>query len=304
MTLSATFEYLIFAVYFGIITIKGLVSVDSYFTNLSSYQNMKSSITSIIGIWAELKNNNYIADICFEFKNIGIKKHNALIPDKGTKINTIEFKNVSFCYPNQNEYVLKNISFKLNKGDKAIIIGHNGSGKSTIFKLILGLYTPTEGEILINDINLKKIDLNSYISRIECMLQDSPVYPFTIKDFFNDVSISANDKIFEEFGIKDFINNLPKTLNTPITSQIYNNGVEISGGQFQKIKIIKFLKSEKSLKLIDEPTNNLDSTSKEIFYNKIFNDNSENIKLIISHDFVDLDKFDKVLILEKGCLIS
>lgn len=152
----------------------------------------------------------------------------------------VEFKNVSFQYPNADAYALKHVNLKFKVGEKLAVVGMNGSGKTTFIKLMCRLYDPTEGEILLNGVNIKKYDYNEYTSIFSVVFQDFRLFSFSLGQ---NVSASASydeDKVIEclkKAGFAERLNSLPNKLSTFLYKDIDADGVEISGGEAQKLAL-------------------------------------------------------------------
>lgn len=183
----------------------------------------------------------------------------------------VEFKNVSFQYPNADAYALKHVNLKFKVGEKLAVVGMNGSGKTTFIKLMCRLYDPTEGEILLNGVNIKKYDYNEYTSIFSVVFQDFRLFSFSLGQ---NVSASASydeDKVIEclkKAGFAERINSLPNKLNTFLYKDIDADGVEISGGEAQKLALARALYKNAPFIILDEPTAALDPISEYEVYSK------------------------------------
>lgn len=198
----------------------------------------------------------------------------------------IEFKNVSFRYPGSNNYSLKNINHKINNGEHLAVVGRNGSGKTTFIKLMCRLYDVTEGEILINGVNIKDYTEESINRLYSVVFQDFQMFSLPVSD-----NISADKKYdrkrmldcLEQANIKDRILNMPNKENSYLYKDIDKTGVEISGGEAQKLALARALYKNSPVVILDEPTAALDPVAENEIYNR-FNSFVENKTAIyISH---------------------
>ena len=198
----------------------------------------------------------------------------------------IEFKNVSFKYPGSNNYSLKNINLKINNGEHLAVVGRNGSGKTTFIKLMCRLYDVTEGEILINGVNIKDYTEESINRLYSVVFQDFQMFSLPVSD-----NISADKKYdrermldcLEQANIKDRILNMPNKENSYLYKDIDKTGVEISGGEAQKLALARALYKNSPVVILDEPTAALDPVAENEIYNR-FNSFVENKTAIyISH---------------------
>lgn len=227
----------------------------------------------------------------------------------GNNIESIEFKNVSFKYPNKKEYALYNVSFKINKGDVVALVGENGSGKSTLVKLITRLYEPTSGEIRINDKSVKKIAKKELRKNIGVVFQDYNKYEMTLKEniFFGDLEKKDNNKeILEccEMGqVNTFIDKLPKGLDSQL-GLWFTDGSQLSGGQWQKISIARAFFRKSPVYILDEPSSALDPKAENELFNKLATLVNDKIGMFITHRFVNTSFANKIIVLDNGKLVE
>ena len=221
-----------------------------------------------------------------------------------TKEKNITFNNVSFKYLNSKSDVIKNCSFKIPHSKKVALVGHSGSGKTSLLNLIPRFYDPYKGTININNTNIKKIKINELRNLISLVSQDIVLFDGSIK--FN-ILYGSNDKNDEEIisaikdsGCSEFISKLPMGINT----QIGENGVKLSGGQRQRIAIARaFLKNSPFL-LLDEATSSLDSISEEKIQKALRSLMIGRTSLVIAHRLSTIKDADKILVVEKGKILD
>jgi ABC-type multidrug transport system fused ATPase/permease subunit len=218
-------------------------------------------------------------------------------------IKTIRFENVSFKYPKSETLVLDNISFSINEGEKISVVGLNGAGKTTLVKLLCRLYEPTSGNIYINDINIFDYDYASYIDKISAVFQDYKLFDFSIKDNIittNKVDDEKLMRIIDEVGLKEKIDSLPKGIESNLNKNFDLDGVELSGGQAQKVAIARSLYKDASLIILDEPTSALDPISEADIYNNFNNMVKDKTAIYISHRMSSSVFCDRILVIEGG----
>lgn len=218
---------------------------------------------------------------------------------------TIEFRNVSFSYPLSSTKVLENLSFTIKEREKVAIVGVNGAGKSTIVSLILGLYKPTEGEILINGMDAKYIDLNERYKAFATVLQN--VEPLAVSLAEN---VSGTDKnidrkkvidSLEKAGLSYKLDQLPKGIDTQMTRNIYEDGTLFSGGENQKLAIARAIYRENSKAMImDEPTAALDALAEEKIYRDLEKISQGKTLIFISHRLASTRFCDRIMLLDGG----
>jgi ATP-binding cassette subfamily B protein len=217
----------------------------------------------------------------------------------------IEFKNVSFCYPDKETPTLKNLNFTLVAGEKTALVGHNGAGKTTLIRLLTRVYDPTEGEILINGINLKDIKMVDWRKAIAVMQQDYASYNLTLKE---SIAISRPDEPIDMdlveraaklSGVDDFVADFPKGYDQLIWKG-FQDGVELSKGQHQRIAVARTFYRDSLVAILDEPTAAIDAIAEEKIFNAIETEMEGKSIVLISHRFSTVKNADKIIFLEHG----
>lgn len=224
-----------------------------------------------------------------------------------SEFETLEFRNVSFSY--KNEETIKNLSFTINKGDIVALVGHNGAGKTTIIKLLLRLYDPNSGEILLNGHNIKEYNLKAYRNMFATTFQDFCMFAMTVKEnvlmgrtFDNEDEITI--KALKRAGIYDKISTLPDGINTMMTKEFDEDGIVLSGGQHQKLAVARTFAKESPIKIFDEPSSALDPIAEYELFKNILKEGRTHTMVFISHRLSSVKNCDKVFMLEKGQIIE
>ena len=223
------------------------------------------------------------------------------------EIHSIEFKNISFKYPGSDKYVLKNISFEINGGEKISIVGLNGAGKTTLIKLLCRLYKPSSGEIFVNGHNIYDYEYKSYMEKIAIIFQDYKLFAFTIGENITCEEYSEDKNIMElieEVGLKEKINSLPKGLNSLMGKSYDNEGIELSGGEEQKVAIARALYKDAPLIILDEPTSALDPLAEAEIYEHFNTMVQGKTAIYISHRMSSSTFSDKILLIENGEVVD
>jgi len=215
----------------------------------------------------------------------------------------IEFKNVSFTYPNTDKQILDDISFTINPAESVGIIGANGSGKTTIEKLMLGLYEPTEGSILIDGIDIKQIDPADLRRNISYVPQDVILFKGTLKDNIILRSPDATDtnilRVSKLSGVSSFADIHPMGYDMPIGER----GDGLSGGQKQAICVARAFIHEAPIILLDEPTNSMDSTNENAFITSMKIYTKDKTTILISHKNTLLNITQRLILMDKGKIV-
>lgn len=219
----------------------------------------------------------------------------------------VEFRNVSFRYPNTDTYVLRHVNLKFKVGEKLAVVGMNGAGKTTFIKLMCRLYDPTEGEILLNGVNIKKYDYNEYMSIFSVVFQDFRLFSFSLGQ---NVSASASydrEKMIEclkKAGFAERLNSLPNDLDTFLYKDIDADGVEISGGEAQKLALARALYKNTPFIILDEPTAALDPISEYEVYSKFNEIAGTKTAIYISHRLASCRFCDKIAVFHEGEIVQ
>lgn len=219
----------------------------------------------------------------------------------------VEFKNVSFRYPNCETYALKNVNLKINSGEHYAIVGKNGSGKTTFIKLLCRLYDVSEGAIYINGTNIKEYTKDSIIRLYSAVFQDYKIFSLTVAQ-----NIAASDDYdkaklydsFEKADIKERILKMANKENTYLYKDLDENGLEISGGEAQKLALTRALYKDAPIVILDEPTASMDPIAESSVYSK-FNSFVENKTAIyISHRLSSCAFCDNIAVFDKAELVE
>lgn len=227
--------------------------------------------------------------------------------DTSVDFQSVEFKNVSFGYEGRSERALQDINITINAGDKISVVGCNGSGKSTFIKLLLGLYRPTEGQILVNGIDVNNWNTEDLRKLFSPVFQDYGVFGYTISD---NVAMSENIdnkslcEALEKAGVLDKINSLAEGKDTYIGRRISENGVELSGGERQKIALARAFYKDAPMLILDEPTAALSPKAEHDLYEHVWNMSKEKTVLFISHRLSSCKEANVIFTFDRGRLIE
>lgn len=240
-----------------------------------------------------------------ECENTSDENGKELFKDK--EINSIEFRNVSFTYPQAEESTIRNVSFTVNKGENIAIVGENGAGKTTIVKLLCGLYQASEGSISVNGKSNSDFDLKSYFNLFSPVFQDYYFLPMTIAQNIAVTKDYDRDRLYDAFdkaGILDKINSLENKENTYMVRDVYKDAVDFSGGEKQKLLLAKAIYKNAPVLILDEPTAALDPIAENELYLK-YNDMTENkISFFISHRLSSTRFCDRIFFLSDGEIVE
>lgn len=220
---------------------------------------------------------------------------------------TLELRNVSFKYKDNERYVLRNVSMTIRKGEKLALVGENGAGKSTLIKLIMRLYDVTEGEILFGGVDIRKLNTKAYREKIGAVFQDFQIYGASLAENVKTGFVAESDssKIVEALERADFgskLATLEKGIDTELTKEFSEDGTMLSGGEGQKAAIARMFMRDMPIAILDEPSSALDPIA-EYRLNKSMLDNAENQAVIlISHRLSTTKDADRIILLENGSI--
>ena len=271
------------------------------------YSSVNTLNNGISGIIYSLK--KYYQDCVYQENFIDLMEIDTVFKDGNKtieKIETIEFKNVSFKYPRTDKYVLKDLSFKIDSKQKISLVGLNGSGKTTIIKLICRFFEVKEGEILINGKNINLYKYDDYLKCLAVVFQDFKVISFTIKS--NIAIVDENQEklydVLKRSQVLDKVLELPNKEKTYINKWFDKKGVEFSGGEMQKFALARALYKEADLVVLDEPTSALDPISEAEIYYRFSDVVGEKLTLFISHRLSSCIFSDKILVLDGNKIVE
>lgn len=279
----------------------------SYFAvSISAISIFKNLLVSTIGSYNEINNDYEFMKYYKDFVCLNdYEEHEGLSLDS---VESIEFINVSFKYPNSDALILKNVNFRITKGQKVAIIGQNGSGKTTLTNLILGFYKPTEGQILVNGIELSKYDRASYLNKVSGISQNFKLFSMSIKDNITYMPDEIHDDKYNEAlklsNLEKLISQLKYNDNTCLYKYYDKEGINLSGGEMQKVAFARAIyKKEVDLFIFDEPTSSMDAISEVNLYKNYLKIIGNGIGLFVSHRISCVSICDNVLYLENGNVI-
>jgi ABC-type multidrug transport system fused ATPase/permease subunit len=312
---SLTFSHLLavggfaWAMYIIVIDVaSGLIPVGNMVFMFGVLASMRGSITSLMRTLARQYEEHLLVKDIMEFFNTEPILYRAKNPVKlGLELPPeIIFENVSFRYANQNsgQWTLQNINLTFKPGEKIGLVGNNGTGKSTLTKLLCRVYDPTEGKITVNGIDLREVDINEWWSYLGVMLQDYSNYDFTTKQAIavgrtdRDLDIDDVKRAAEISQAKGFIEGWKEKYDTPIGVEF--DGVEPSKGQRQKLSIAKTVYRDPLIMVLDEPTASVDAESEAKIFDSLESLPKSLTAILISHDFSTISECGAIFVLENG----
>ena len=264
--------------------------------------------------FANLRDASHQFNDYHEFMNQkDVFEHNDTVVKSGNDVKcdapSIEFQNVSFTYEGSEKPVLTNVSFKIKADEKIALVGNNGAGKTTIVKLLCGLYTPTSGQILIDGKNINDIGLENYQDMISVLFQDTSPIALSIAENVcgcepEDVDRKKLHDCLEKAGLLAKVNTLNKKEETYITQTLDEKGVLLSGGETQKLLLAKAMYKDGPILILDEPTSALDPIAESRIYEEYNQMADKKTAVFISHRLASTKFCDRILFLDGGKIVE
>ena len=228
-----------------------------------------------------------------------------LSPKRGVP-HTLELCGVSFRYPGAEQYVLSDVNLKIDSSDSVVLVGLNGAGKTTLIKLLTRLYDPTEGTIYLDGVDIRKYSPEEYYDLFGIIFQDFGKYAESAKENirYGDVAREYTEEDIERAaraaGADEFIRELPDGYNTPLTRMFEENGVELSGGQWQKLSVARAFFKESDILVLDEPTASLDPIAEQAVFDRYSELSRGKISVFVSHKLSSAVSATKIVVLDGG----
>ena len=270
---------------------------------------MAVNIAALTEMLGELKTNSIYVDQAFKFLDIPNSMYQGSLTTekRSDRQYEVEFKNVSFKYPGSENWALKNVSMKFKVGKRLAIVGENGSGKTTFIKLLCRLYDPQEGQILLNGIDIRKYNYRDYMDVFSIVFQDFQLISQPLGANVAGSSTYDEAKVCKaliDAGFGDRLETMPNGLNTQLYKDFTENGVEISGGEAQKIAIARAIYKDAPFIILDEPTAALDPIAEAEIYSKFNDISGDKTAIYISHRLSSCKFCDEIAVFHEGGIIQ
>ena len=303
--LTTGFSYLTVCFYCTL----GAFPVGSVIKYVSYLGRVTGSIETLLDLFIRIaENEKFLADYLafFDIPN-DMYQGSLAVEKRSDKQFDITFQNVSFRYAGSSDPALKDINLNLRSGERLAVVGMNGSGKTTFVKLLCRLYDPTEGEILMNDFNIRKYDYRQYLDLFSVVFQD---YSLLAVPLGNNVSCAASwnqekaEELLEEVGFGKRYREMPRGLETPVYKNFDSDGVELSGGEAQKIALARALYRDTPFIILDEPTAALDPVAEAEIYARFDEIVGDKTAIYISHRLSSCKLCDRILVFHEGRIVQ
>lgn len=293
--------------FIGLKGLIGLFSIGSLVCYTGSFMQVVQGVTAIANTTGQIPQIIPTLDYYFDILHTESgKQAGTLLPQMDTPV-SIEFRNVSFKYPESETYALKNFSIKLENGEKLAVVGRNGSGKTTFIKLLCRLYDPQEGEILLNGVNIREYDDAAYRQLFSVVFQDFSMFSFPLAQNVSVVDTYEEARVWaclEEAGIADDVRGMEQQLDTYLYKDVEETGVEISGGEAQKLALARALYKNAPFIVLDEPTAALDPIAEYEIYSKFNRLVGDKTAIYISHRLSSCRFCKHIAVFQQGELVQ
>lgn len=293
-------------VFIGVKCNFGLFDIGSLVMYCGAFMQIINGVMQIANTLGKLAEILPLARIYFEIiESTDNKEYGTAEFDSNTF--EIEFKNVSFKYPNTESCALQNINLKIKNGEHLAVVGRNGSGKTTFIKLMCRLYDVTDGEILINGINIKEYSKDSIVKLYSVVFQDFQMFSIPLKDNVCACEEYDRDRLYnclDNSNVLDRVEQLPEKENTYLYKDIDENGVEISGGEAQKLALARALYKDSPVVILDEPTAALDPVAENEIYNRFNSFVDNKTAIYISHRLSSCVFCSHIAVFDKSHLVE
>ncbi len=284
--------------------IVGTITVGSFTMFINAANEFYSTIVTLLELYVQLKSTS----LSFEqYRNVMELPETMRQTGYITEVNlqeppSIEFKNVSFRYPGREEYALRNVNLLFRPSELAAIVGENGAGKTTFVKLVTRLYDPTEGEIRLNGRDIRGYDYDEYMKLFSPVFQDYKLFAYSIAEniAFDRYDASRYEDAVRKAGIWERIQRLPNRQETFLKKELENSGVELSGGEKQKIAIARAIYKNAPVAILDEPTASMDAIAEREIYDQFVQFSANKTTFFISHRMGSTRFCDHIIVLEQG----
>ncbi len=284
----------------------GLGAVTRYAASITKVSGGVSGLLATLG---DMRNNaSFLAQV-FEFLDIpnNMYQGSLTIEKRRDRKYEVEFRNVSFKYPGSENYALRNVNMKFEIGKRLAVVGMNGSGKTTFIKLLCRLYDPTEGEILLNGIDIRKYNYNEYMMIFSIVFQDFRLFALKLGENVATRVDYDGERVMDSLGKTGFgekFSKLPQGVETYLYKDYDKEGVNISGGEAQKIAIARALYKDAPFIILDEPTAALDPVAEAEVYSKFDDIAGDRTAIYISHRLSSCKFCDEILVFHEGAVIQ
>lgn len=294
-------------IYLGFLVLNNVLNLAQLNAYISSIATMIASLLGISACFITIKQSGIYIQNYLDYINMEMISNGRLLYPDTSENFVLELQDVWFRYPGQEEYVLKGISLTISKNSKFAIVGDNGAGKTTLIKLIMRLYSPSKGRILLNNVDINEIPLDDYMKHIATVDQDFKILNYSLAEnirFDQEMSEEQLNTIIQEISLDSMVENLPKGSDTILGKLFDQDGIELSAGQQQKVAIARALGKKADLIILDEPTAMLSPIMENEIYMNFSHLTQNRTAIYISHRMSSCQFCDNIVVIDHGKVIE
>ncbi|MDR2177555.1 MAG: ABC transporter ATP-binding protein/permease [Treponema sp.] len=294
--------------------VKNLITVGDFSLSLSAINNFNNAVQDVIRSYINISNNGQYLKDYFDYMEMESRYNKGdrdLAIDSAGELIFV-FENVNFRYPYQDAMSVKNINLRISSKERLSIVGENGAGKTTLIKLLMRLFEPTEGRITLNGVDIKEMDYRNYLGLFSTVFQDFRLFAFRIADNITSLQGEGEAPIGQvklrdclvKAGISEKIDSLDKGLDTYLYKLYEEDGIELSGGESQKLAIARALYKDAPVVVLDEPTAALDPRAEYEIYTRFFEMVHNKTSVFITHRLSSTRFCDRIIVLKNGEIVE
>ena len=313
ITLLSSCVNCIFYAIVALFVFGGRIMIGDYSLYTGALTSVSTNVTALIGVSASVYEGTLFIDNLISF----LEEKATVVPIVAEPLkvkrgvsHTIEFRHVSFSYPGTSVKVIDDVNLVLEPGATVVLVGLNGAGKTTLIKLLTRLYDPTEGQILLDGKDLREYDVNDYYSLFGIIFQDFGKYAESVRDNvrFGNIDAEPDEERIRASvrmaNAEDYVNRLPNGIDTQLMKYFDVSGIELSGGQWQKLSIARAFYSDSDILILDEPTASLDAIAEQEIFNQFDELRRGKTTLYVSHRLSSATVASKIVVLENGRVVE
>lgn len=288
--------------------VSGKIEIGVFYVLVAAGDEMVESVASIVDAYNCLREVTLYYDDYEKYMNEPEEFYDSEKEKKGIEeIETIEFRNVTYRYPSMDIDALKGVSCTLRKGESIAVIGDNGAGKTTFVKLLLQLYRPTEGVILVNGQDIRDYKYDDYLRAITTVFQDTKLTAYSVLENIvldSGINMERVHEVCKTVGIDKRISETEKGVESIVSKDLSEEGIEFSGGECQKIAIARALYRNASALVLDEPTASLDPLAERDLFRNICDSCRQKLLVFITHRLSNVTSCDRILLFQNGEILA
>lgn len=309
LTFTNMFLQAVIYVFVCVYSLLGTFGIGSIVKYVGFIQAITDCITSYFTVFADIKYNTPFVEDYLAYFDIPQKMYQGslTVEKRDDSEYYVEFRDVSFKYPGAETYALRHVNMKFKVGERLAVVGMNGSGKTTFIKLMCRLYDPTEGEILLNGVNIQKYNYDEYLALFSVVFQDFKLFSFSLGENVASSAMYDADmvvSVLNQSGFGERLAIMPDGIKTALYKDFDKKGIEISGGEAQKIAFARALYKNAPFIILDEPTAALDPIAEYEIYSRFNEIVDDKTAIYISHRLSSCRFCDKIAVFDNGKIVQ